>query len=210
LADRGFALLFALGTPMETLHALAARLRENVVGGVRCDAWATPNRITVDPTSALNPDDHARLQNALRELVATHTQIPIVRTATQHVLSVRFSTRDSPDLDRVASHTGLSCEALIALILKPTYDVAWLGFAPGFPYLTGLDQRLRTPRLETPRTRVNAGSVAIAGGFLGIYPRSTPGGWNVIGHIDVTLFDVTRDPPSLFAPGDTLKLVRES
>jgi KipI family sensor histidine kinase inhibitor len=86
-----------------------------------------------------------------------------------------------------------------------TYTVAFLGFQPGFPYLAGLDRALVTPRKDTPRTEVPAGALGIAGDVTGIYPRSSPGGWQLIGRTDATLFDVARDPPALLAPGDTVR-----
>lgn len=102
------------------------------------------------------------------------------------IIPVRY---DGPDLARVATHTGLSIDAIIELHCAPLYQVQCLGFAPGFPYLSGLDARLHTPRLETPRTIIPAGSVAIGGSQTGIYPLPTPGGWNIIGSTTQSLFD---------------------
>ena len=82
-----------------------------------------------------------------------------------------------------------------------------IGFAPGFPYLSGLDPALALPRLATPRTRVPAGSVAIGGAQTGIYPRESPGGWRLLGRTPLRLFDPQRDPPSLLAPGDRVRFV---
>ena len=79
--------------------------------------------------------------------------------------------------------------------------MAFGGFAPGFAYLEGGDPRLTVPRLATPRTLVPAGSVGLAGGYSGIYPRSSPGGWQLIGHTDVALWDVDREPAALLRPG---------
>jgi KipI family sensor histidine kinase inhibitor len=82
-----------------------------------------------------------------------------------------------------------------------------LGFAPGFPYLLGMDPRLAMPRLPTPRARVAAGSVGIGGAQTGIYPRSGPGGWRLIGRTTMTLFDAAREPPATLAPGDRVRFV---
>ena len=82
-----------------------------------------------------------------------------------------------------------------------------LGFAPGFPYLLGLDPRLATPRLATPRSQVPAGSVAIGGAQAGLYPRPGPGGWNLIGRTDAVLFDPARESPALLAPGDRVRFL---
>src|SRR5436309_25603 len=98
---------------------------------------------------------------------------------------------DGPDLARVAQAHGLKIEQVGKLHSAPIYKVYLLGFAPGFPYLGELDKRLHTPRLPSPRTRVPAGSVAIGGEHTGIYPTETPGGWNIIGHTTVKLFDPT-------------------
>lgn len=122
---------------------------------------------------------------------------------------VRYGGEDGPDLERVAAQAGLAPAEVVALHAAGGYTVAMLGFAPGFPYLLGLDPRLATPRLATPRTRVPAGSVAIGGAQTGLYPRPGPGGWNLIGRTDAVLFDPTRDPPALFAPGDRVRFVIE-
>ncbi|MEW5892140.1 MAG: 5-oxoprolinase subunit PxpB [Pseudomonadota bacterium] len=102
---------------------------------------------------------------------------------------------DGPDLPRVAEHAGLSTRAVAALHAETVYRVALIGFAPGFPYLDGLDPRLHTPRLETPRPWVAAGSVAIGGAHTGIYSIPSPGGWNLIGRTDIPLFDPARARP---------------
>jgi KipI family sensor histidine kinase inhibitor len=112
-----------------------------------------------------------------------------------------------PDLDALASHAGLDAADVIARHAASTYQVAMLGFAPGFPYLFGLDPSLTMARRATPRTRVPAGSVAIGGVQTGIYPSELPGGWQLIGRTPLTLFDARRDPPSLLMPGDRVRFV---
>jgi len=107
-----------------------------------------------------------------------------------------------PDLEHVASHTGLSEAGVIDLHSMAEYRVHLLGFLPGFPYLGGLDPRLATPRRDTPRTAVPAGSVGIGGAQTGVYPLESPGGWQLIGRSPVVLFDSLRWPPTLLAPGD--------
>ena len=86
--------------------------------------------------------------------------------------------------------------------------VAFGGFAPGFGYLTGLPEHLHLPRRGTPRTRVPAGAVGLAGPFAGVYPSASPGGWQLVGHTEVVLFDVDRDPPALFRPGVRVRFER--
>lgn len=113
-----------------------------------------------------------------------------------------------PDLDAVAAHASLSAEETIERHLRSNYEVAMLGFMPGFPYLRGLDAALYTPRLATPRTRVPAGSVAIGGAQTGIYPRELPGGWRIIGRTPLVLFDPARDSPALLRPGQKIRFAR--
>jgi KipI family sensor histidine kinase inhibitor len=113
---------------------------------------------------------------------------------------------DGPDLADVASLTGLSIADVIARHQAAEYRVGWLGFAPGFAYLTGLDPLLASvPRLDTPRLRVPAGSVAIAGGLAAVYPAGSPGGWRLLGRTTARLWDPDRDPPALLAPGTLVR-----
>lgn len=111
------------------------------------------------------------------------------------------------DLMDVAAHAALTPDEVIALHCGGEYRVAMIGFAPGFPYLLGLDPRLAMPRLDTPRKRVPAGSVAIGSSQAGIYPRESPGGWRVLGRTPLALFDAGRTPPALLASGQRLRFV---
>lgn len=111
----------------------------------------------------------------------------------------------APDLDDVAAHAGLKREDVVARHTGTVYIVGMLGFAPGFPYLIGLDPALAMPRRATPRVRVPAGSVAIGGAQTGLYPRESPGGWQVIGRTPLQLFDPERPQPSLLAPGQRVR-----
>jgi KipI family sensor histidine kinase inhibitor len=108
---------------------------------------------------------------------------------------------DGPDLADVARSTGRSVPDLVAALVAAELEVAFGGFAPGFAYLTGLPTDLHVPRRTTPRTRVPAGSVGLAGPYAGAYPRASPGGWQLVGRTDAVLFDVARDPPALLTPG---------
>lgn len=112
---------------------------------------------------------------------------------------------DGPDLDLVADSAGLSTQDVIELHTGGEYTVAFCGFAPGFGYLTGLAEPLRQPRLDSPRSSVPAGSVGVAGEFTAAYPRSSPGGWRLIGRTDATLFDPRAEQPSLLRPGDLVR-----
>jgi len=112
------------------------------------------------------------------------------------------------DLDRVANHTFLTPDAIIALHSSAEYTVACIGFMPGFPFLAGLPQQLCVPRLESPRTKVPSGSVAIANAQAGVYPLESPGGWNVLGRTPLRLFRVNESPPTLLRPGDFVQFRR--
>jgi len=122
-------------------------------------------------------------------------------------IPVLYGGTDGPDLEAVAAHAGLSLRDVIERHVAGDYTVAMLGFAPGFPYLLGLDPGLAIPRLATPRTHVAAGSVGIGGEQTGIYSRPGPGGWRIIGRTDAVLFDALRDPPSLLLAGDRVRFV---
>ncbi|WP_448216100.1 5-oxoprolinase subunit PxpB [Endozoicomonas sp. 2B-B] len=120
-------------------------------------------------------------------------------------IPVCYESSFAPDLDRVAKHCRLKTEKVIDLHTSATYDVYFLGFAPGFPFLGGMNERLSIHRLENPRLSIPAGSVGIAGEQTGIYPLSTPGGWQLIGHTPVSLVDFSNDHPTLLKPGDRVK-----
>lgn len=112
---------------------------------------------------------------------------------------------DGEDLDSVAELAGMSVDDVIARHTGRELVVGWLGFAPGFAYLTGLDPALHLPRLATPRTSVPAGSVAIAGPYSAIYPTASPGGWRLLGRTTARIWDVDAEPPSLFRPGTRVR-----
>ena len=181
---------------------LAARLRLVARAGIR-DIVPAYGSLAVffDPTvdasvlaeelslAAQRPESEARDETVSRAL---------------HVLPVHY---DGPDLGEVGERTGLSSGEVIRRHAEPVYHVHFLGFVPGFAYLGPIDPALVLPRRESPRRRVPAGSVAIAGGQTGVYPLETPGGWHLLGHTDTVLFDPARDPPNLVAPGDRVRFV---
>ena len=114
---------------------------------------------------------------------------------------------DGPDLDEVAEVTRLTPDELVAAHTGVQWRVAFAGFAPGFAYLAGGDPRLQVPRRSEPRTSVPAGSVGLAGEFCAVYPRSSPGGWQLLGHTSAIMWDVDRHPPALLQPGSTVRFV---
>jgi KipI family sensor histidine kinase inhibitor len=115
---------------------------------------------------------------------------------------------DGEDLGEVAELAGLTVDEVVAAHEAGRYTVAFGGFAPGFGYMTGLDPRLHVARRSTPRTAVPAGAVAIAGEFAGVYPRSSPGGWRILGRTDTAVFSLDREPPALLQPGTPVRFVR--
>lgn len=144
--------------------------------------------------------------SALRSLVERSEPQDVAAVQDGDVIEIPV-TYDGPDLADVASHTGISEDEVVAAHTGTAWTVAFGGFAPGFAYLVGGDERLNVPRRETPRTSVPAGSVGLAGTFSGVYPRSSPGGWQLIGRTDAVMFDVDRDPPALLAPGAQVRFV---
>lgn len=139
--------------------------------------------------------DTSQLMGSTHVASATTTGAPVV-------LDVAY---DGVDLAEVAQSCGLSVQAVVDLHSAAKYTVAFCGFMPGFAYLVGLPEVLHLPRRDTPRTRVPAGSVAIAAEFAGVYPRESPGGWHLLGRTQASLWDDSRNPPALLAPGTTVR-----
>lgn len=150
--------------------------------------------------------DPLTMEAALRDRVARLSDRPEPASRTIEV-RVRYGGEDGTDLADVARATGLAEREVIERHAGGDYDVRFLGFSPGFPYLAGLPASLFTPRRASPRRCVPAGSVAIAGAQAGIYPVASPGGWNLIGRTELVLFDPSRKPPALFSPGDRVRFV---
>jgi inhibitor of KinA len=123
----------------------------------------------------------------------------------EHEIPVVYN---GPDLSHVAAETGLTTEEVIATHSGRAYTVDLIGFVPGFAYLSELAPSLRLDRRGDPRPRVPAGSVAIAGAQTGVYPLDTPGGWHILGHTTISMFDPARDPPALLRAGDSVRFVR--
>lgn len=139
-----------------------------------------------------------RLETDVKALLAH----PLPRTEPAPARTVEIPVRyDGPDLEFVAEQVGLSPAGVIAAHTAQPWRVAFGGFAPGFAYLDGGDPRLSVPRRQSPRTLVPAGSVALAGEYSGVYPRPSPGGWQLIGHASIELWDPQREPPALLRPG---------
>lgn len=143
-----------------------------------------------------------QVRGKLRGLVATTGGIHRVVK-----IPVCYGGDFGPDLSDVAEHAGMSADEVIAIHSGHDYLIDMLGFLPGFAYLGGLDERLHTPRLATPRTRIEPGAVGIGGAQTGIYPLASPGGWRIIGRTPVRPYDPDRESPILYAAGDYLRFV---
>ena len=164
--------------------------------------------VPFDPLEIDPQDVQAAVVRVLREVAAGgqegEAEVPGLVTLE---IPVRYGGEDGPDLEAVAAAHDLRPADVAELHAAAVHTVLFLGFAPGFAYLGGLPEQLVTARRATPRERVPAGSVAIAGEHSGVYPRSMPGGWNLIGRTHQKLFDPGREPPSLLVPGTVVRFV---
>lgn len=153
----------------------------------------------------------ARSVLVIGDPVTTHALLrdtrPVATTAVRSAIVEIPVKYDGDDLIDVSRLVGLSTDEVIAAHTGASWTVAFGGFAPGFFYLVGDDPRLHVPRRDTPRTRVPAGSVGLAGKFSGIYPRESPGGWQLIGCTDLAMWDTSREQPALLAPGAAVRFV---
>ena len=184
------------------LHALVEREAPDglvdVVPGARTVVLVAESAESLPPVRAVAQRALALLSKggAATETVATQGDQPMFPEVVE--VPVHY---DGDDLHDVAAHTGLTPAQVVAAHTGRPWRVGFVGFAPGFAYLVGGDPRLRVPRRETPRPRVPAGAVALADEFTGVYPRASPGGWQLLGHTQVALWDLDRDPPALLRPG---------
>lgn len=185
------------------VHRFAARLRSAAPAWLRDLVPAYVSLAVFFDPERIDADD------ARAWIAAQNADDPEVPASPPRIVEipVRYGGAFGADLDAAAAGLGLTPDTLAARHRAPLYTVAMIGFAPGFPYLSGLDPALALPRLATPRTRVPAGSVGIGGAQTGIYPRESPGGWRLIGRTPLTLFDPRRASPSLLAPGDRVRFV---
>jgi len=159
--------------------------------------------IFYEPLTVSYESVQLHLEEMLAEM-SVHSEKPLSRLVD---IPVVYGGRWGPDLDTVALHARLSTEEVIRLHSQTEYLVHMIGFAPGFPYLAGLNENIATPRRAVPRSHIAPGSVGIAGKQTGIYPIATPGGWQIIGRTPVRLFDVRRTEPALLRAGDRIRFV---
>jgi KipI family sensor histidine kinase inhibitor len=186
---------------LERVYGLVAALRREKPAGVtELIPAARTVLVRFDPEVISGP--------ALATWLRRRRPRPVAWSSDRTVeLSVIY---DGPDLPEVTALTGLEPDDVVERHLKCRYVVAFCGFAPGFGYLIGGDPALRVPRRDTPRSRVPAGSVALAGEYTGVYPRAMPGGWQLIGRCEATLWDEQRDQPALLSPGTQVVFVPET
>ncbi|WP_433241671.1 5-oxoprolinase subunit B family protein [Streptosporangium sp. CA-135522] len=190
------ALLVETGS-LEASHRLDALLRADRPAGV-VEIVPGPATVLVAAPGA----DLDRLRSRLSLLLGTAGGGgPPVRGRSVTVPVVY----DGADLDDVAALSGLSAQEVVERHTGRELVVGWLGFAPGFAYLTGLDPVLHVPRLSTPRTSVPAGAVAIAGPYSAVYPSASPGGWRLLGRSPMTVWDAAADPPAVLTPGTRVR-----
>ncbi|HEX7348797.1 MAG TPA: 5-oxoprolinase subunit PxpB [Rhodanobacteraceae bacterium] len=188
------------------VHAAASALRRAQLVGVVdiAPAYATL-MLRFDMATTSSPQLRAQVDDALAG-AAELASSPRTTTREGVEIPVCYGGDYGTDLVAVAAYANLTPSEVIALHTAAIYTVAMLGFAPGFPYLLGLDPRLHVPRRSDPRVRVPAGSIAIGGAQTGVYPSELPGGWQLIGRTPAALFDPARDPPCLLMPGDKVRL----
>ena len=181
-----------MGFAGEARH-LHPAVRDVVVGYCSVTVYFDPLRVDGDD-----------LESRLRYLASNAREEGETNVAEIDV-DVCYGGEFGPDLADVAARGGVSEAEVIALHTERTYRVYVVGFVPGFPYMASVHEKLALPRRSTPRMRVPAGSVAIAAGQTGIYPRDTPGGWHLIGRTQVKPYDRSRSNPFLFKPGDRVR-----
>ena len=181
-------------------HAALAAAKLPGVGDI-VPAYTTLT-VHYDPARA----DYGALERQLTEVLGAASEETSPASRMVHI-PVCYGGDDGPDLAAVAAHAELGAEEVVRRHVAGEYVVHMIGFAPGFPYLAGLDPRLACPRRESPRARVPAGSVGIGGSQTGVYPIEIAGGWQLIGRTSLALFDAEREPPTLLAPGDRVQFV---
>jgi KipI family sensor histidine kinase inhibitor len=203
VGDRALLLECADGDEVRAAHAEAERRRHE--GLLRCQD-VVPGATTLLLDGLLDGllDDPTDGASVLGDLDDWPRESPAAEERAVVELPVTY---DGPDLGSVAEHTGLSVDEVVERHRRTEFVVAFCGFAPGFAYLTGMPAELEVPRLDEPRAKVPSGSVGLAGAFTGVYPRSSPGGWQLIARTDERLWDLERDPPALLVPGTVVRFV---
>jgi inhibitor of KinA len=214
LGDR--AILIHVGSTIDEathrrVRAVFTRLTEHPIGGI---VEIVPAYVSVavhyDPAAFVEAPSvdgsgpYVRLCVLLGEALSP-LDVARLPTAQLVEIAVCYGGEFGPDLEDVARHRGLSADDVVRIHSTGDYLVYMIGFAPGFPYLGGLDARIAAPRRTVPRTLVPAGSVGIGGDQTGVYPIASPGGWQLIGRTPQRLFVAQREPPTLIHAGDRVR-----
>ena len=204
--DKAFVIELGDGISPEinrSVHNLLLSIEKQGIPGI-LDMVPTYRSILInyDPLT-LPPNE---LEERVRELTQDLDETPPAASRVVE-LPTSYGGEHGSDLGYVAEHNGLTEEEVIALHSGTDYLVYMMGFTPGFTYLGGMSEKIATPRLQTPRTAIPAGSVGIAERQTGVYPIESPGGWQLIGRTPVRLFDPSKQPPVIAEPGDYIRFV---
>ena len=158
--------------------------------------------LTIDTTVDVPKNVITQLNIEALDLNSISTEIKQTRIINIPVL---YGDEYGPDLEEVAQHNHLSIDEVVNIHSSNSYLIYLLGFMPGFPFLGGLSEKIHTPRRSEPRTKIPAGSVGIANNQTGLYPKQSPGGWQIIGQTPIDVFNINREPMCLYQPGDYIK-----
>ena len=186
------------------VHSLAGRLDKlNIPGLVEMIPTYRSLLLSFDPMMTTHEDIHQAVTNS-----ACQADESTSHNARVVMIPTLYAGEYGPDIESVAKNAGLTADDVVDIHSGTDYLVYMMGFSPGFPYLGGLDERLATPRLESPRIEIPAGSVGIAEGQTGVYPIASPGGWRLIGRTPVPLFDPNTNPPTVINAGDYVRFAQ--
>ncbi|ALC05420.1 allophanate hydrolase subunit 1 [Corynebacterium deserti GIMN1.010] len=190
------------GTILDAVLALNSSIMGRQIPGIVDTVPAAQSLLVTFDTQVLTPE-------AFTEILGAISLSPDSRATSEATETIEIPvTYDGPDLEDVAKHTGLSVAEVISTHQATTWTAAFGGFAPGFYYLIPNTPLWDIPRLQTPRTKIPAGSVGLAGEFSAVYPQQSPGGWQLLGTTDIAMWDLDRWQPSLLKPGNSVRFVQ--
>ena len=207
LGDRAIILDFGPDISLEMnkkILAMRSLIEDNAFPGLVEIAPAyTTLTVFYDPTVIGPPFPYEFVEKLLKRII--HQPMTAVKNKVNKIeIPVCYDQQFAWDLPEVALHNDLSTKQVVELHHQRKYDVYFLGFSPGFPFLGGMDERIAAPRRSSPRLKIPKGAVGIAGHQTGIYPLETPGGWQIIGRTPLPLFDISKEKPTLLQPGDSV------
>lgn len=204
VGDTGLVVMFEqeisrkTGTLVRSLSLLLEEKKKSIKGIIEI----VPTFCTVMVYYDCLTISSGKLTRIINEAVSRCGEEEGVASSKCYEIPVCYEGDFAPDMKNVELHTGLSAKEIIRRHTEPNYMIYMLGFLPGFAYLGGLDEKLETPRLDSPRTKIPAGAVGIGGNQTGIYPLDSPGGWQLIGRTPVKPYDAKRDKPVLYEAGE--------